>query len=129
MATYTYNTNLIEEAGLSLATSDMNSQPSSGNPPNGIAWSNQDLLALLLGEVLAGQALRFQTQILSEALASYPSASPTNQAVVLAKLGLSALGALSVPDQLPILFAIGEANFLSLSTTDRLAVFTALGLD
>lgn len=128
MAGYTYTTNSVEETGLSMATADMNAQPSAGNPPNGTAWSNQDLLDLLVREVLKGQTLRFQTQILIQAMGSYPMASPENRAIVLSKLGLTAIAPLSTDDQSPILSTLGMQNFLLLSPADQSEIFTALGL-
>lgn len=128
MAGYTYVSNAVRELGLSLAVADMNEQPNNGNPPNKDAWTNQDLLNLLLDEILDNQAKRFQTDILRQALSAYPSISIDKRLQILTKLGLASLAPVSVQDQMPLLTNLAMERFLALNHADQESVLTNLGV-
>jgi hypothetical protein len=117
---YSYEPTKVEQAGIVAAVAAANAQ--------GGTWTNDTWFAAMAAASLAQQALNFQSQILTSAISAYPKASKDNQAIVLSKLGLSQLGAISIPDQMPILASMGLAAFLKLSPEDQQTVFTALGL-
>lgn len=121
MATYSYPTNAIEDAGLEAALADP-----ANNFPEG--YTAEQLVAQMLKVDLATTAVKYQATILGKALAAYPAASDANKEIVLGKLGLSAYAALPVEALLPILEVQGAEAFMKLSGADQSAVFSALGI-
>lgn len=127
MATYTIETDQVDEAGLRDVTASYNVEQAAVNP----AWqpiSTQDYLRARNKEMLALWARERMSTIAQRALSNYASLSTEQQASILALLGMGNYATLPVETQLEALGAIGVTRFLNLSREQMNAIFQAVNV-
>jgi hypothetical protein len=127
MATYTIETDPVDEAGLRDVTASYNFEQAAVNP----TWqpiTTQDYLRARNKEILASLARERMSTIAQQALGAYPSLTDDQKTQILGLLGMSSYISLPLEAQLEALGIIGLNRFMNLARDQMNQIFTIVGV-
>jgi hypothetical protein len=127
VATYTIDTDQVEEAGLRDVTASYNVEQRAVNPD----WqplTTQDYLRARNKEILASLARERMSTIAQQALGAYPSLTDDQKTQILGLLGMSSYISLPLEAQLEALGIIGLSRFMNLTRDEMNQIFALVGV-
>jgi hypothetical protein len=125
MATYTFTTDSLQEATLTVvAAIPPTAMPGSIPLP---VPTNTEFFTTLVTNLLANLAIRNQDDLLNNALQNYFVSTPAVQTKVLQLLGLTDFAGLAQPAQQKAFSALAKPAFLALDRPTQVQIFALLG--